>query len=341
MEDAVEHGALEEGDHAGPDARPRCRCRRRASPATSSQPKPSRRSITRTRRVTSVGMGAGHDHGPLVGLGQDAGDVEHVVGFEAEVELLDDRLGEQLDQGRRVGQRRDRDAADEGRGDPAHGGQIPPDQVWRHGRPLHLDHDLLAGAQAWRRGPGRSTPPRAGSRSNEEKTSVERPAEVGLDDRPDGLERLGRDPVAEQLELADQLLGEDALAGGEDLAELDVGGTEPLEGLAQPPGQPEPGDARVRPAAGPGAARSGTRTRGRGRGGLPPMSTRRPGGSRRRRSRSGTSADVAARSSAIPCRHDSWSRWICQGGWSLNAPMSRSSGADSGDTGRRYRAMSP
>ena len=52
---------------------------------------------------------------------------------------------------------------------------------------------------------------------------LERPAEVLLDDGPDGLERLGRHLVAEQPELADQLGGEEALAGGEDLAELDVG----------------------------------------------------------------------------------------------------------------------
>ncbi len=49
-------------------------------------------------------VGPGHHHGPLVGGGQDPGHVEHVVGFEAEVELLHDGLGEQLDQRRRVGQ---------------------------------------------------------------------------------------------------------------------------------------------------------------------------------------------------------------------------------------------
>ena len=41
-----------------------------------------------------VGMRAGDDDRPLAGLGQDLGDVEHVVGFQAEVELFDDRLRE-------------------------------------------------------------------------------------------------------------------------------------------------------------------------------------------------------------------------------------------------------
>ena len=39
-----------------------------------------------------------------------AGHVDHVLGFEAEVELLDDRLGEQLDESGRVGQRGNGDA---------------------------------------------------------------------------------------------------------------------------------------------------------------------------------------------------------------------------------------
>ena len=50
------------------------------------------------------GMRSGDDHRALVGGGQDPGDVEHVVGFQPEVELLDDGLGEQLDERGRVGQ---------------------------------------------------------------------------------------------------------------------------------------------------------------------------------------------------------------------------------------------
>ena len=138
---------------------PRCRSRRRAWPSASPQAKPSRRSMTSTRRVTSCGMGSGHDDGALAGVGEDRGDVEHVLGLEPEVELLDDGLGEQLDQRGRVGEGGDRDAADQQRRDPAHGGEVPADQRGHVG-PLDLDHHPLAGPQRAPRGPGRSRPRR-------------------------------------------------------------------------------------------------------------------------------------------------------------------------------------
>ena len=50
-------------------------------------------------------------------------------------------------------------------------------------------------------------------------------------------ERLGRHLVAAALELGHQLLGEDALAGRDDLAELDVGRAEALGGQPQAAGQ--------------------------------------------------------------------------------------------------------
>ena len=76
----------------------------------------------------------------------------------------------------------------------------------------------------------------SGVSSNHANSSLERAAEVDLDDRADVGERLGRHLVAQQLELGDQLVGEQALAAGDDLAELDVGRAEPLERGAQPPG---------------------------------------------------------------------------------------------------------
>ena len=103
VEDAEEHGALEERDQAGAHDRRRVDAgglhaldvvEREAVEPLHHQHPPG----------DELGMGAGHDEGPLVGLGEDAGDVEHVLGLEAEVELLDDGLGEQLDQRRRVGQ---------------------------------------------------------------------------------------------------------------------------------------------------------------------------------------------------------------------------------------------
>ena len=90
-----------------------------------------------------VGMGPGHDVGLLPQLDEGAGDVEHVLGFEPEVELLGDRLGEQLHQGGRVGQGGHRDAPHQAGRDPGHDGQVLLDEAV-HLRPLDLDHDLLA-----------------------------------------------------------------------------------------------------------------------------------------------------------------------------------------------------
>ena len=77
----------------------------------------------------------------------------------------------------------------------------------------------------------RRRPPRAG-----------RPRSASTSGATD-VEGLGGDPVAQQLELGDELGREDPLARGEDLAELDVGGTEPLEGEAEPVREPRPGPA--------------------------------------------------------------------------------------------------
>jgi len=53
--------------------------------------------MTSTRRVTRSGAVSDQDC-PLRGLVQHHGDVEHVLRLEPEVELFDDRLGEELDQ---------------------------------------------------------------------------------------------------------------------------------------------------------------------------------------------------------------------------------------------------
>ena len=52
----------------------------------------------------------------------------------------------------------------------------------------------------------------SGVRSNDCEHVVERAAEVELDDPPHVVERLGRHLVAQQLELGDQLLGEQPFA---------------------------------------------------------------------------------------------------------------------------------
>ena len=70
-------------------------------------------------------MRARDDDGALVGFSEHVADIEHVGGLEPEIELLDDRLGEQLDERRRVGERGDRDPPDEKGGEKAHGRRGP------------------------------------------------------------------------------------------------------------------------------------------------------------------------------------------------------------------------
>ncbi len=119
VEDAVDQRALHEGDHPGADH------------GLGVDP-----GVAHAGGVVEAEPGdplhhqdpAGHelrmrarDHvAVLAEVAQDGGDVEHVGRFHAEVELLDDRLGEQLDERRRVGQRGDRDAADEVGREPRH-----------------------------------------------------------------------------------------------------------------------------------------------------------------------------------------------------------------------------
>ncbi len=63
---------------------------------------------------------------------------------------------------------------------------------------------------------------------------MERRTELGLDDCLHILECLRRHLVAQFLEFANQLLGEQALTAADDLAELDVGRTESFGRDAQP-----------------------------------------------------------------------------------------------------------
>ena len=74
---------------------------------------------------------------------------------------------------------------------------------------------------------------------------LERTAEVDLHHCPHVGERFRRHLIAQQLELVDQLVGEETLAARDDLAELHVARTEPFEGQPQPAGDP---GARRRPA---------------------------------------------------------------------------------------------
>ena len=184
-------------------------------------------------------MRAGHDRRALVGLGEHARDVEHVLRFEAEVELLDDRLREQLDERGRVRERGHRDPADEPRREPRHRADVFAHEP-RDLRPLHLHHDFFAGAQA-RRVHLRDRRGRDRRAVESLEHVVERAAEIELHDPAHDVERLGRHAVAEQLELGDELRREEALAAGDDLAELDVGGPERGERVPEPAGRARAG----------------------------------------------------------------------------------------------------
>ena len=123
VEDAVDHRALHEGDHPGADHGLGVDA-----------------GVVHAGDVVEVEAGdalhhqhpAGHqlrvragDHvAVLAEVAQHGGDVEHVRRLHPEVELLDDRLGEQLDERRRVGERGDRDAADEVGREPRHHPQV-------------------------------------------------------------------------------------------------------------------------------------------------------------------------------------------------------------------------
>ena len=98
---------------------------------------------------------------------------------------------------------------------------------------LHLDHDLLAGDEA-RRVDLRDRRRRDRLLVELGEERLERPAEVDLDHRAHRVERLGRDLVAQELELGHQLVGEEPLAARDDLAELHVARAERLERAAQP-----------------------------------------------------------------------------------------------------------
>ena len=75
-------------------------------------------------RGDQLGVRARHHHRALVGDREHAGEVEHVLGLEPEVELLDDLLREQLDERRRVGERGDRDPPDQLGRQPRQGTQV-------------------------------------------------------------------------------------------------------------------------------------------------------------------------------------------------------------------------
>ena len=298
VEDAVDQRPFHEGDHPGADhglgVDPGVAHAGGVVEAEPGHPLHHQDTARHELRMRS------RDHvAVLVEVTQHGGDVEHVGRFHAEVELLDDRLGEQLDECRRVGQGGDRDAADEVGRQPRHDPQVVAHETV-DGGPLDLDDDVLAGAQP--------RPVDLGDRRRRERRAVERLEHV-LEARPEILldgpahvvERLGGDLVAAFLELVDQLRREQALTRRDDLAELDVGRPEVLGGQPQPArdvaatgldrrvlpaslapqpgdeGDGEPGDDGDHTAAGRDPCRSGELRHLRLGGGTKPCRARQPG----------------------------------------------------------------
>ena len=245
VEDPVEQGPLEEADHAGAHHRlgvdagglhPLHVAEVEAVEALHHEHPP------RHQR----GVGPGDDEVALLQRGEGRRHIEHVLGLEPEVELLDDRLGEELDEGGRVGQRGDGDPAHQVRGQPGHDGEVLAHPV-RHRRALDLDHHRRPVAQRRRvhlRDGGRGERRLLDRGEDGAEGAAQLLGEHLLDDRP----RLGGHLVAAPLELGHQLGREDAVTRRDDLAQLDVGGAQPLGRHPQPPRNPGEGRRAATPA---------------------------------------------------------------------------------------------
>ena len=157
--------------------------------------------------------------------------VEHVRGFHSEVEFFNDGLGEQLDQGRGIGESSDGNASDEVWCEPCHHPQVASN-AGAYGGALHLDHNLFAGAQCCRvhlcnRGGSE------GSGVEERKDVFDASSEIGFNREANIGPRFGSNLVSAQLELVHQLGGEQTVAARDDLAKLDVGGAKLFGSLAE------------------------------------------------------------------------------------------------------------
>ena len=235
VKDAVHQRAFEEPDHAGAhDGLGVDSGRAHAADVGEPEPLQSLHHEHAARHQRRVGS---RDHEvALAERGERHGDVEHVLGLESEVELFGDRLGEQLDERRRVGERRHRDPPDQVRGEPGHHGQVLCDAPG-HLRSLHL-HDDGRPVDEARRVYLRDR--RRGHRDllNRGEHLADRAPELLGQDPLDHRPGLGRHLVAAPLELGDELGREDALARGHDLAQLDVGRPQPLGRHPQPARDP-------------------------------------------------------------------------------------------------------
>ena len=224
VEDAVDHRALEQRDderphhRGGVDARGAhalCVAEREALEALHHE-----HASRHERRV-----GSRDDHGRVVGLVEDARDVDHVPRLEAEVQLLDDRLGEHLDQCGEVQQLERVDPGREERRHPRHDPDVALHEAL-DARSLDLDGDGLAGAQHRvvdlcdrRRGDGRLV---EGGEEALERRRRSRPRSTDLTWSNPSAGTRSRT----RWNSRDELLGKQPLGRRDDLSELDVGGSE-------------------------------------------------------------------------------------------------------------------
>ncbi len=195
-------------------------------PSTSPKLNPSSRSITSMRRVTSVGWG----RGTTKSRWSSAANVMAMSSmFSASRRKSSSSMIVSAKSSTRAGglaSAGDRDAADEVRGQPRHHGEVLA-HPRRDGGTLHLHHHRRPVTQR------RCVHLRDGCRGqrgvlDRREHRPDGPSQLLGEHTLDQGPRLGRDLVPAPLELGDQLGREDAVARGDDLAQLDVGRAEPL-----------------------------------------------------------------------------------------------------------------
>ena len=267
-------------------------------------------------------MRAGHDVAGLVEVAQHRGDVEHVGRLDAEVELLDDRVGEQLDERRRVGQRGDGDAPDEVRRQPGHRPQVVVHEAGDVGA-LHLDDDVLAGAQAG----GVDL----GDRGGGERRLTSNEANTSSSGRPRSASTVARTSSNGSAGTwSRHRLNSSTSSGGnrpspDEMIWPSLMNVGPSASAARRRRTRELGGV----AAGAGrACAARTTARRRRRGGPTTVRPRRPGGRRPGVIRLGTCWRASGAACAASAHQPISSRSSTQGASSGNAPHSRSAGTD-------------
>jgi hypothetical protein len=160
-----------------------------------------------------------------------SGDVQHVLRFQSEIEFLQNRFGKQFDQGRRIGQSRNRNATHQLRSHPGHGGNIRTNKAIDIGS-LHLDHHIFTGFQPGCVNLGNGCR-RQALRVEEFKNRIEWTPDLLLHGPPNVLKGIRRNLVQAVLEFVHQFFRKESSTRGNDLGQLDIRRPQPLEGPSQ------------------------------------------------------------------------------------------------------------